>query len=108
MYVDDKLLNQVLTAAMAGATYTSAANVKTLIKKVTLNNPTAGALVVNIQCTPSGGSALEYYEKTLSATELTDVPELVNHILQPGDALAATGAAVNIWVSGIKMPKEGP
>lgn len=87
------------TAALAETTiYTSPAGTRTIIDKVT-SYAAASPATLTLKVVPSGGSAGASNVlgvKTFSAGESYTWPELVGHILEPGDAISeiATGTVV--------------
>ncbi len=104
MYIPFTLLCQLLTGTATDADYTVPAGTKVKIEALSLNNPTAAAVTVVCRITPSGGSALEYFTKTLMPDESLPVYELDNHILNAADVVDFIGAGVNIIMTGIRMP----
>lgn len=84
--------------------YTTPAGTRTAIDKFTGYSPAGGTLTVKL--VPSGGAAGASnitVVKTLAANESYTFPELVGHILSPGDlisTLAAAASTVAIRISG--------
>ena len=94
----------------AATYYTSPAGVKTLIKNLTLTNPTGTDQIVTVYLVPAGGGANAAstltYQKTVSAGKTVQLTEAINHVLEPGDniqALASAGASITIMASGAQV-----
>lgn len=101
--------NVALSMALAGATYTSAANTLTTISAATLNNTAAGVRTVTMHIVPSGGTAgaANQIASAVSVPAAGSAPTvcgwLVGQTIPQGgslQALADTGAVVAIFVSG--------
>lgn len=97
-------------AALATTYYTSPANVRTLIKKLTLTNPTTAAVNVTIYLIPKAGTAgtanMLIDARTIAAHETKEIFEAENHMLESEaflQAVASTAAAVTIRATGIEM-----
>lgn len=108
MTVTAKPLFQALQAAAAETTqYTTPAGTRTIVDKFTGTNTTAAAATLTVRLVASGGSAgasnTIVSAKTLQAGETYTFPELVGHVLNPGDfisTLAGTAAAITVRSSG--------
>ena len=94
----------------ASAQYTTPANTRTLIKKLTFTNTTTNARLVTLYLVSSGGSAgsssMLSYEKTLAPKETWEAYEAEGHILEPGDSIQAfsdAAASVTVHGSGIEL-----
>ena len=90
--------------AAATSLYAAPANTKAIIDKMTVANTTGGAINLTAYVVPSGGS-VGTSTKLITARPLaagaSDLcPEIVGHILQPGDAIyvepSATGTTGRI------------
>lgn len=87
--------------------YTSATGTRTIIDKFTGYGTLAATLTVNL--VPSGGSAAStnvIVAKTFAAGEAYTFPELVGHVLEPGDfisILCGTASAIVIRAAGRKV-----
>lgn len=111
MYSIVKLADPQFVTGAAAALYTSAENVKTLVKKATFSNTdAANAITLEVWIVPSGGSATDTNKllpsKTLAAGELWECFELEGHTLNAGDAIygkAGTALKINAQFSGIKI-----
>ena len=84
-----------------------ATNVTTIIDKFTATNFSSGMVNVSVNLAVAGegvgNSNLIVKTKTLQAGETYTFPELVGHVLSPGDfvsTLASAAAAVNVRASG--------
>ena len=97
-----------LQAANAETTqYTAPGGTRTIIDKFTGTNTTASSATLTIKLITSGGGAgvsnTIVLNKTLAAGETYTFPEVVGHVLGPGDfisTLAGTAAAITIRASG--------
>lgn len=108
MTVTAKVLFNPLQAQNAQTTqYTAPAGTRTILDKFTGTNTTAAVANLSINLVPNGGAAgvgnLIVQTKTLQPGECYTFPEIVGHVLNPGDAistLAGTAAAITIRASG--------
>jgi len=107
MAVIPKAIIQAQQLTNANATYYTATNIRTLIDKVTLCNTTAGAVTATIDIVDSGGAAgvteRVISARSIAAGETYTCPEMVGHILNPGDSiqgLAGATASITIRASG--------
>lgn len=106
------LSGNVFLPAAAPATpgqYVAPANTTTTIKKATVCNTDAVAHTVTVYKVLSGqGAARQYaiwYQRGLSPGQSTDIFELENHVLGPGDFISAFADAagqVTFALSGIE------
>ena len=87
--------------------YTTPAGIRTIIDKFTGTNTTGAGAALTIKLVSSGGAASAsntiVSAKTLAAGEAYTFPEVVGHVLNPGDFIstfAGTAAAITIRVSG--------
>jgi hypothetical protein len=103
-----KPLFEPLQAANAETTqYTTPAATRTIIDKFTGTNTTGVAATLTVKLVASAGAASAsntiVSAKSLAAGECYTFPELVGHVLGPGDfisTLAGTAAAISIRASG--------
>lgn len=108
MAVTAKALFEALQAQNAETTqYTAPAGTRTIIDKFTGTNTTVSAATLTAKIVASGGAASAantiVSAKTLQPGETYTFPELVGHVLNPGDfvsTLAGTAAAITIRSSG--------
>ena len=108
MTVTAKALFEALQAQNAETTqYTTPTGTRTIIDKFTGTNTTATAATLTIKLIASGGAAgaanTIVSSKTLQPGEAYTFPEIVGHVLNPGDfisTLAGTAAAITIRASG--------
>lgn len=91
----------------ANATYYTATNVRTIIDKLTLVNTTANAETVTIDLVDAAGTAgvteRIISDHSIAAGETYRCPEVVGHILNPGDTIqgrASANTAITIRCSG--------
>lgn len=87
--------------------YTTPAGVRTIIDKCTGTNTTGANATLTIKLVQSGGVASAantvVSAKTLQPGETYTFPEVVGHVLNPGDfisTLADTAAAISLRISG--------
>jgi len=108
MTVTAKALFEPLQAQNAETTqYTTPAGTRTIIDKLTGTNTTGAAATLTIKLVASAGAASAsntiVSAKTLQPGEAYTFPEVVGHVLNPGDfisTLAGTAAAITIRASG--------
>src|SRR5262245_633513 len=108
MSVTAKALFSPNQAANAETTqYTAPASTRTIIDKFTGTNTTAAAQTITVKLIPSGGAAAASNTivsvKSVAPGECYTFPELVGHVLNPGDfisTLASAAAAITIRASG--------
>lgn len=108
MAVTAKALFNPLQAQNAETTqYTAPPSTRTIIDKFTGTNTTGAAATLTVKLVPNGGAAAAsntvVSAKNLAAGETYTFPELVGHVLNPGDflsTLAGTAAAITIRASG--------
>lgn len=87
--------------------YSCASLTSVMLGGCALANPSGGAVLVSLSLVKSGGSAGNANRVcvvTLNAGDSTNVPELADQFLGPGDfisAVAGTGSAVSIGISGV-------
>lgn len=87
--------------------YTAPASTRTIIDKMTATNTTAGAVTLSVNLVASGGAAaagnLIVSAQSIAAGTSYLLPEVVGHILNPGDfvsTLAGAAASITIRISG--------
>lgn len=87
--------------------YTSPAGTRTIIDKFTGTNTTAAQATITVKLIQSGGAAAAsntiVSAKALQPGEAYTFPEIVGHVLNPGDfisTLAGTANAITIRASG--------
>lgn len=107
MAVTPKAIIQSQQLTNANVTYYTATNVRTIIDKFTLVNTTAGAVTATVDAVDSGGTAGASERlisaRSIAAGETYTCPEVVGHILNPGDsiqALASANTSITIRASG--------
>lgn len=89
--------------------YTAPTNSRVYIDKLTVTNPTAGALTITVNLVPSGGSVASTNVITsaysIAAGGSYTFPEIVGHILGAGAFISAVGSAagLNMRASGRVM-----
>lgn len=108
MSVQAKSLFSPLQVPAAETTlYTAPAATRTILDKFTGTNTTAGAVTITVKLIESGGAAgvsnTIVLTKSLAAGECYTFPEIVGHVLNPGDkisTLAGAGASITVRSSG--------
>lgn len=108
MTVQARALFNPNQAANAETTqYTAPASTRTIIDKFTGTNTTGGAVTITVKLVPNGGAAgasnTIVSVKSIAAGECYTFPELVGHVLNPGDfisTLASAAASITIRASG--------
>jgi len=108
MTVTAKALFEPLQAQNAETSqYVTPAGTRTIIDKFTGTNTTGAAATLTVKLVASGGAAAVtntiVSAKTLAAGETYTFPEVVGHVLNPGDfisTIASTAAAIVIRASG--------
>lgn len=108
MTVTAKALFEALQAPNAETTqYTAPAGTRAIIDKLTGTNTTGTAANITMRIVASGGAAgaanTIVSSKTIQPGETYTFPEMVGHVLNPGDfisTLAGTAAAITIRASG--------
>jgi hypothetical protein len=105
-----KLFDPALLTASAVTYYTSPANTKTKITKLTITNVTSGALTATIYLIASGGSASDTntISKTvpIAAYATYEAFEVEGHVLNAGDFIQAFGSSatsLSIQGSGVQF-----
>lgn len=104
-----ELVKGVTLTGAAASLYTAPAATSASIQAASANNPTAGALTLNVYKVPVGRSAdatTRIAAKNILAGATAQFPELVNHKLEPGTQLYADGNGCSISVSGIEYVKD--
>ena len=83
------------------------ASVKTMIDKVTVTNTTGAAVTFSCNLVPEGGTVGDtnaiIKDKAVAAGDTYVCPELVGHVLEPGDAIsmiASAATSLTIRASG--------
>ncbi len=101
------LFNPLQVAAAETGQYTTPAGTRTIIDKFTGTNTTGAPVTLTVKLIPSGGGASAantiVSAKSLAAGECYTFPELVGHVLNPGDVistLASAGASITCRASG--------
>lgn len=101
------LFNPLQATTAETAQYTAPSGVRTIIDKFTGTNTTGVAATLTVKLVQNGGAASAantiVASKTMQPNETYTFPELVGHVLAPGDfisTLAGTAAAITIRASG--------
>lgn len=106
MILAKPLFNAQTTLAAENAIYTAPANTRTIIDKFSGNNGTGTAATLAVKLIQSGGVAGVgnlIVTKSLAPGEAYTFPEVVGHVLNPGDfisVLQGTASAITIRASG--------
>ena len=95
-----------LTAA-AVVYYTAPTSTKAVIKSASIVNTTAGAVAATVYIVPAAGSPAAantlISARSIAVNETYTCPELVNHVLGPGETLQALGLNLTFAVSGAEI-----
>lgn len=100
------IINPVQVAVAQTTQYTTPAGIRTIIDKFTATNPTGAPSTITVNLVASGNAAgatnVITSAKTLAPGEVYTFPEIVGHVLNPGDFIstAATTLALNLRASG--------
>lgn len=99
------LFNPVQAAAAETTQYTAPSGTRTIIDKFTGTNTTGGAVSLTVKLIPNGGSAgasnTIVSARSLAAGECYTFPEIVGHVLNPGDVISTlASSATSITVRG--------
>jgi hypothetical protein len=101
------LVEAVQVTAAEVTYYTAPPNTRTLIDKLTGTNTNVGAVTITVSLVASGNSvgvgSQIVRTRALAAGETYGFPELVGHVLNPGDFIsiaASSAASVNVRISG--------
>lgn len=93
------LIGSKFAEATATPQYTAPTGTRSIIDKFTATNISASAATLSVHLIPSGGSVgdgvLIVKTKTLGAAECYTFPEIVGHVLSPGDSVVTTASAAN-------------
>lgn len=111
MTITPTVLFEATVASGSETTQYTSANVKTLIDKFTAINYTSAttpaAVSITVRLVASGGTAGNtnaiVLTKTLQAGETYTFPEIVGHVLNPGDfisTIAGAASSISIRASG--------
>jgi len=103
MSVTPKTITSAQVAATATTYYTAPANTRSIIKKLTFTNSTAGALTVTVYLVPLGGTAgvtnILISARSVGAGETYECFEAMGQVLQAGgfiQALASSATSITI------------
>lgn len=95
MSVVNKVLIDAGYVSDSLATKYTATSVTAIIDKFTATNTDSNARTLSVHLVPSGGSAdatnIVTSELSIAAGASVDLPEMKNHVLEPGDFIAAVG-----------------
>lgn len=104
------LLEAKLAEASQAIQYTAPIGTRTIIDKCTATNVTGSPATIAWSVVPNGlaadASNTVVQPKTIAANAADLTPEMVGHILNPGDAistLAGTASAIVIRISGREL-----
>lgn len=104
-----EMVKAVTLTGTATSQYTAPTGTYAAIHAASANNPTGGAVTVNVYKVPSGAAAdgtTRIASKTIPAGKPGQFPELVNHKLEPGTQLFADGLGCSLNISGIEYVPE--
>jgi hypothetical protein len=105
-----RLITPAQLTTSAATYYTTPANTRTVIKKLTLTNSTTTPRLVTVYLVPSGGTAgatnILTSTRTVGANQTWDCTDAQGHVLEAGatiQALADGATAVTIHGSGVEI-----
>jgi hypothetical protein len=96
------LFNPLQAAAAETTQYTTPAGTRTIIDKFTATNTTAAGATITVKLVASGGAAgagnTIVSAKAIAPGETYTFPELVGHVLNPGDFISTLPSAVALTI----------
>lgn len=104
-----EMVKGVTLTGTAASLYQAPTLTSAAIHAASGNNPTGGAVTVNVYKVPSGSAAdgtTKLVSKTVAAGKTVQFPELVNHKLEPGTQIYADGNGCTLNISGIEYAPE--
>jgi len=97
-------------AAANTTLYTAPANTRVRVLAATGTNDTTTACYISFHIVPSGGAVGDAYlavnQKVIDSRDSYTFPELVGHVLEPGDfisAIAETASQISMHISGVSI-----
>lgn len=103
------IASATLTASAASALYTTPTSTAAAIQAVSANNPTGAPVTVSLYKVPSGGSAGAAQliaSRIVPANTVLTLYDAINHKLEPGTQLYASGLACGLNVSGVEYVRD--
>jgi hypothetical protein len=100
-----------LTGTAGTALYAAPALTYGSIHAASANNPTGGAVTVNLYKVPAGqsaGNATRIASRNVQAGSQAPLLDAINHKLEPGTQLFADGNGCFLNVSGVEYTPEQP
>lgn len=104
-----EMVKAVTLTGTATSQYTAPSATYASIHAASANNPTGGAVTLNVYKVPTGSVAdgtTKITSKTIAAGRTGQLPDLVNHKLEPGTQIYADGSGCSLNVSGIEYIPE--
>jgi hypothetical protein len=98
-----ELVKGVALTGTPASLYTAPAATYATVTAGSANNSTAAAIVLNVYLVPNGqpqSNAYRILTKNIAAASTAQLPEIVNHKLEPGAQLYADGNGATITISG--------
>lgn len=95
--------------ASATTLYTAPVGTRTYLDKLTISNTAGGPATIAVNLVPSSGSVATTNQvvplQTIAANGVYTFPEIIGHILNPGDFISVTPSATgcNARLSGREM-----
>lgn len=99
MAVSPRPLWTAQAAPTSQTTMYTATGLKVIIDKMTVSNPTAGALTYAVNLVPNGGSAGAsnlILTKSLAAGETYTFPEIIGHVLESGGFISVIASSASL------------
>lgn len=94
------LVKAATLTGSAAAVYTAPALTSATISAASVNNPTGGALTLNIYLGSPAGNGTKVVSKSIPAGKAVPVSELIGHKVEAGMQLFADGNGMFLNVSG--------
>lgn len=101
----EMIRGESLTANATTNLYAAPANTQAAIHAASVSNPTASPVTVSLYKAPSGGSAsnsLLIARRLVPAGQVVTLHDAINHVMEPGSLLLASGLGCGLNVSGVE------
>jgi hypothetical protein len=100
-----ELVKAAALTGTAASLYTAPPSTSAAVHAASVNNPTAGVVTVNVYKVASAGAAgvtNKLVSKSVPPGATAQLPELVNHKLEPGSQIYADGNGCYLNISGVE------
>ena len=101
-----RLVDGSVLTAVAATYFTAGANTRSIIRRMTLMNTTAGVVACAVYLVPSGGTAgasNEVAAPVLAAGESRTITEAEGQVLEAGGTIQALGLGATLVASGVEV-----